>query len=207
MGCCNKAVNQSSLGAALACGIIPPPPGNTSKDTGIPPCSIASLTARWSSHLRRLKGLKGSLALLQLFSVAVGKPFAMLCSEPKPGADMSIMKVNPSQARLFTLLHHGGTQEDLAWCSQPAVGLQLGCLERIKSPWYKTQSESLCLMKSLSNCWQGCGHLPFSKNHYFLSDLVACAPSRVMPLGRFFFSHVGCNEKKFILSIFFPVSQ
>ena len=128
MGCCNKDVNQSSLRVALACGIIPPPSGSASKDVGIAPGSIASLTARRSSHLRRLKGLEGSLALLQLFSAAVGKPFAMLCSEPKLRADMSIVKVNPSQARLFSLLHHGGTLEDLAWCSQPAIGLQLGCL-------------------------------------------------------------------------------
>lgn len=56
---------------------------------------------------------------------------------------MSIMEVKSSQAKLFPLPHHGRTLEDLAWCSQTATGLQLDFLERIKSPLYESQSESL----------------------------------------------------------------
>lgn len=51
------------------------------------------------------------------------------------------MEVNLSQARLFSLLHHGDTMEDLAWCSQPATGLQLCCLQKFQLVLYKFHSE------------------------------------------------------------------
>lgn len=54
---------------------------------------------------------------------------------------MLIMEVNPSQARLFYYLHHGDTMENLAWCSQPAIGLQICCLERFQSLLYKSHCE------------------------------------------------------------------
>lgn len=136
-GCCKQAINQGSTAIALVCGTIPPAPAMPSKRSVL---AFAALPV--SQQGEALGGWKAQREEL-------GSAPGVLCScWEAPGKAGSsgqkvtlIMEFNPSQARLFYYLHHGDTMENLAWCSQPAIGLQICCLERFQSLLYKSHCE------------------------------------------------------------------